>query len=63
MDMLTGLHQLQWEGMTREMYIWGNVQARQLCASTPMLQLQSHTAGSLLQTDLDPAGPMDTWHY
>lgn len=30
MDMLSGLHQLQWEGMTREMYIWGNVQARQL---------------------------------
>ena len=28
MDMLSGLHQLQWEGMTRELYIWGNVQAR-----------------------------------
>ena len=28
MDMLTGLHQLQVEGMTREMYIWGNVQVQ-----------------------------------
>ena len=40
MDMLTGLHQLQWEGMTREMYIWGNVEARQLCASLQLLQFK-----------------------
>ena len=38
MDMLSGLHQLQWEGMTREMYIWGNVQARQLWALIPQCQ-------------------------
>ena len=45
MDMLTGLHQLQWEGMTREMFIWGNVQARQLCASVPLLQFELDTVG------------------
>ncbi len=27
-DMMTGLHQLRVEGVTREMYIWGNVQVK-----------------------------------
>jgi len=27
-DMMAGLHQLRVEGVTREMYIWGNVQVK-----------------------------------
>lgn len=65
MDMLTGLHQLQHEGMTREMYIWGNVQARHVCAPAAMLLpvqvtyslLQGHwLRGIIDQLELDKSG-------
>lgn len=36
-DMMTSLHQLQIEGTTREMYIWGNVQVREVNARTQYL--------------------------
>lgn len=36
-NMLTGLYQLKVEGMTREMYIWGNVQVW-------LLKILCHTA-------------------
>lgn len=39
MDMLSGLHQLQWEGMTRELYIWGNVQGQWLRGIIDQLEL------------------------
>ena len=41
MDMLTGLHQLQVEGMTREMYIWGNTQVQHGLACWTLV-LQAH---------------------
>ena len=57
MDMLTGLHQLQVEGMTREMYIWGNVQVWQRSSKVLM------PVGYCVFTNFHFAGTMGTWHH
>lgn len=42
LDMMTGLQQLQVEGVTREMYIWGNIQVS--CGLTRAKTIPPHLA-------------------
>ena len=42
LDMMTGLQQLQIEGVTREMYIWGNIQV--ICGATRAETIHAHLA-------------------